>query len=398
MTISNGPENRYSWRSASAWLLLLLGCLLIPISAITIWLDNLVLDTDNYVETVAPLSQNEAIDGAVADGVTNIMFQEADVEGRLHEAFPNEIQFLAGPLTDRMKGYTRDSAYNVLTSERFNQLWVDANRKAHESIVSLLTGRGDVLSAHEGKVVLDLTPVVQDVVDRMGETGQSIFGKVGSGERDLQFVVFESDTLASVQSAIALLEKLAKVLPVLALVSLAAAILFSFEKRRMVLFAGAGISISMVLLLVFLNITRTVYLDSIASRELSVPAAEALFDIMVRFLKEGTRVMIVLGLVIASSAALAGPSSLAMRIREIVKRGVLGLGRQVEKAGKGMGPAGEWISEYKRLLQAVGLAFAFLILVFWNWPSRGDLLIFSIVVVAYLFLVEFLGRAGQEPV
>ena len=395
--MSDGTDNRYSWRAASSWLLLLLGCLLFLVSVVTIWVDNLVLDTDRYVETVAPLSQNEAIDNAVADGVTDLLFEKVEVENRLHEALPQQIQFLAGPLTDRTKGYTRDSAYDVLTSDRFNQLWVDANRKAHEGIVSLLTGEGEVLSARQGEVVLDLTPIIEDVVNRMGETGQSIFGNVSSGDRNLQFVIFESDTLASIQSAVALLRKLAIALPILALASLAGAILLSFERRRMVLFVSAGIAVAMVLLLVSLNIFRTIYLDSAASAELSVPAAAALFDTMVRFLKEGTRTLIILGLFIASAAALAGPSSAAVLIRDIVKRGVLGLGRQMEKAGKGMGPAGEWISEYKRLLQAGGLAVSFLILIFWDWPGLGDLLILAVIVAIYLILVELLGRAGQEP-
>ena len=63
-------ERRGAWRArlrrAALVLLLVLGCGLAAVSAIGIWTRVTVLNTDNYVETVAPLAQSPAVQDAVA--------------------------------------------------------------------------------------------------------------------------------------------------------------------------------------------------------------------------------------------------------------------------------------------------------------------------------------------
>lgn len=391
-------DRRYSWHAAGAILLLVVGCLLLLLSVLALWVDNLILDTDRYTETVAPLSNDPAIDNALADRITGELFTTVDVENRLNDAFPEQIEFLAGPLTDRLRGYTRDAAYDTLKSDRFNELWVAANRKAHETIVKMLTGEGEVLKADQGQVVLDLEPVLEDVVGNLGDAGQAVFGRLASGNRDLQFVIFESQALADAQAGVDLLQKLSIALPLLTLLAFAGTLVLSVDRRHSLVLIGIGSSISMVLLIVVLAVLRTVYLDSIASTELSTDAAAVLFDTMVRFLRNGVRTVFAISLLLAAVAWLAGPAALAIRSREIFRRGALGLGRQLETAGKGMGPAGEWIARNRRSLQVAGVVIVLIALIWWNWPDRSELLWIAVLLAAYLLVIEFLGRAGsREP-
>jgi hypothetical protein len=389
-------DSKSRWRKALPILLLVLGSLLLLLSTVAIWLDNLVLDTNRYVDTVAPLSQNQDIDTALANRMTNELFQAADVEGRLHEAFPDQIKFLAGPLTERLRGFAWDQAYAIFQSDGFNQLWTDANRTAHENIVALLTGRGNTISTEGDRVVLDLNPVTQELSSRLGDTGETAFGRLVDKNINLRFVIFDSPSLAKAQAATDLLSRIAGVLPFLALASFAGSIWLSSNRRRMVLFTGAGIAAAMVLLLMVLNIFREYYLGSVAASDLSVPAAAALFDTLIRFLKQGVRLMAVLGLVIVAGAAIAGPSQTAVRLRNTALRGVNAAGYGAASAGKNLGPVGAWIDTNKRLLQGAGLAVAALVLLLWNWPKPLDLLNLIIATGAYLLLVEFLAHAGSS--
>src|SRR5687768_8797353 len=61
---------RQRWRSVVATLLIVIGCILAPISVVAVWTKNLVTDTDRYVATVAPLASDPAIQNAVADRIT----------------------------------------------------------------------------------------------------------------------------------------------------------------------------------------------------------------------------------------------------------------------------------------------------------------------------------------
>ena len=71
--------HRQRWRSVVATLLIVIGCILAPLSVVSIWTKNLVTDTDRYVTTVAPLAKDPAIQSAVADKITAEIFTHLDV-------------------------------------------------------------------------------------------------------------------------------------------------------------------------------------------------------------------------------------------------------------------------------------------------------------------------------
>ena len=56
---------------------------------------------------------------------------------------------------------------------------------------------------------------------------------------------------------------------------------------------------------------RSAYLDTVVSSSLPYDAARATFDTLVRFLRQGVRFVLVLGLVVALAAWLTGPSRFA---------------------------------------------------------------------------------------
>ena len=49
------PRRRGGWRAPVATALVVLGCILAPISVIAVWTSNQVSNTNRYVENVAPL-------------------------------------------------------------------------------------------------------------------------------------------------------------------------------------------------------------------------------------------------------------------------------------------------------------------------------------------------------
>jgi hypothetical protein len=64
-----------------ASLLIVLGCVLAPLSVVAVWTRNQVTNTDRYVATVAPLASDPAIQKAIADQVTAQVLTYLDVPG-----------------------------------------------------------------------------------------------------------------------------------------------------------------------------------------------------------------------------------------------------------------------------------------------------------------------------
>src|SRR4051794_24083391 len=54
------------WRAPTAAVLIVIGCILAPLAVTAVWANRQVSDTDRYVETVAPLAKDPAVQAAVA--------------------------------------------------------------------------------------------------------------------------------------------------------------------------------------------------------------------------------------------------------------------------------------------------------------------------------------------
>ena len=78
-------------------------------------------------------------------------------------------------------------------------------------------------------------------------------------------------------------------------------------RRRALIVVGLGVAASMVVLAIGLLIARTIYLNSVPPSVLPTDAAAAGFDALVHFLREGLRVVLAVGLVIAIGAFITSP-------------------------------------------------------------------------------------------
>ncbi|HEY6686600.1 MAG TPA: hypothetical protein VI094_10395 [Propionibacteriaceae bacterium] len=110
---------RQRWRSVVATLLIVIGCILAPLSVVAVWAKNQVTDTDRYVATVSPLASDPAIQNAVADKITAEIFVRLDVVGITNQAVDaladhglpplvaTQLHALSGPLSSGVQSYVR---------------------------------------------------------------------------------------------------------------------------------------------------------------------------------------------------------------------------------------------------------------------------------------------------
>ena len=128
-------------------------------------------------------------------------------------------------------------------------------------------------------------------------------------------------------------------------------------------------------------------------------AAAAFYDTLVRFLRLGLRMVLVLGLVIALAGFLTGRSTTAVRARAGLTRGIGWLRGGAEQAGFRTGPVGAWVYTYKKVLWVAVIAIAALVLVFWDQPTGRVVLGITLGVLVALVIIEFLGRppSPAEP-
>jgi hypothetical protein len=388
--------HRARWKRITATVLVVVSCVLAPLTVTAIWVRNQVLNTDRYVETVAPLASNPAIIEAAAANITNTLFRHVDVEKEARAALPKRAKFLAGPLSVGIRGFTEQAATRILESDVFENLWEEANRLAHNQVESALTGGGKILSTKNGRVTLDLSAVVGEVRKLLQDRGITIFNSIPIDDLALKFELFDAAQLGDAQQGVKLLNALAWTLPFIVAGLLGLAVWLSAHRRRTVIWWGIGTAIAMSVLGVGIVLGRSAYLHTVVSASLPHDAAAATFDTMVRFLRQGLRFVLALGLVVSLAAWVTGPSRFAVRLRTTFTEAFGGLGDQAEARGWDFGAFGTWVHRYRAALRVTGVLVMLLFLVFAYRPSATRLLVLTLILLVYFAAVEFVSRAARD--
>ena len=382
------------WRRIVGTILLIVGCVLVPVSLSAVWVRNTLLDTDNYVETVGPLASDPAVQQAVATRVTDAPFSNADVQAKIADALPARAAFLAEPVANGVHDAIERATLRLAETERFETLWERANRRAHTALVNVLTGGGSRVSTENGAVAVNVGQIVDNVKQRLDAQGITIFDDVEVPADKQQLVIVQSDDLKQVQGLVDLLQTLAWVLPVVALACFAGAIGLSRNRRRTIQRGALGVAFAVAVQLVVLKAGRNLYLDAVTTKKSTPGAPASVWDQLTSFLRTSGLAVIAVALVIAFAAWVVGPSRGCARAARLVASRPRDLWQWRWRCHAG--PVATFVADSKALLRGIGVAIAFVVLILWNHPTAATVLVIALVLVLYLVALELVGRNASR--
>lgn len=389
------------WRPVVVTVLIVIAALLAPLSVVAAWARDEVADTDRYVQTVAPLATDPAIQRAMVDRITTEIFNRIDVQGITQDAVSalssqglpprvsQGLNALSGPLASGVRSFVQDQVTKLVQSDVFAQAWVAANRVAHTQLVAVLTGEGtDKVTVQGDTVSVNLAAVINAVKQALVQRGFTLAAQIP--EVNASFTIFQSADLVKAQSAFRLLNNLALWLPVIGLLLLALAIYLARNRRRALVGAAFAVAASMLLLGAALNIFRAVYLNAIDPSVLPSDAAAAIYDQLVGFIRLNLRAVLVVSLAIGIGAWVSGPAGLP--IRRGTSNAIGWVRGGAEHAGLDTGPVGAWVYRWKTVLRAAVIGLAAIVYVLQEHPTGGSALTVIIVAAIGLLIVELLAR------
>ena len=395
-------RRRIGWRAPVATLLIVLGCVLTPVSVLAVWSANQVSDTSRYIANVEPLIHEPAIQNALTDKVTAQITSHLNVTGYTNQAAAllagkglNRVGTLLksfGPsITSAVNGYIHSQVHNIVTSPQFANTWVQVNTVAHQEMVKALSGRGGgAVKVVNGQVTIDLAPFINVVKQALVARGFTIVNSLPALHPTL--TLFSARQLTKAQTLYRLINDLKIVLPILALLLIALGVYIARGHRRALIGAGLGFAASLAVLAIVLAIVRSVYLNSIPNSVLPSDAAAALFDTFVKFIKEALRTLLVVGLVVAAAAFLTGPSVTAVGTRKAFVSGFEWIRHFGERSGVTTGPVGTWTYAHRKALRIGAVALAALVFVFWGRPTAAVVILIVVLLLVVLGLIELIGR------
>jgi hypothetical protein len=395
-----GRPPRHRLRSLAAALLIVLGCVLAPLSLVAAWSADLVGDTDRYVDTVAPLAADRDVQNAAADLVTHAVMGHLDLPALLQGVPPDQrplVDKALGRLGDSLESavasFVHDKARAVVASGVFDRIWTEANRRIHGAVDEALTGGGDgTVTLDDETVTVDLGPVVEQVKQRLVDSGMTVAANIPRVH--IRFTVVESEDIGKARTYFRLLRLAGFWLPVLAVLLVAAGVLLAAHRRRTLITAALCFALAALVLGVALTVFRGVYLDSLPSG-VSRPAAGSVYDTLTRYLRAAVRTVVALGVVVATAAWLAGPGRRARGTRQIWHAGIGAARGTAGRLGMRTGPVGPFAHRFRPWITWLLVAGAVLAYALWPYPTGWVVVGLALALLFALTVLDFL--AEEEP-
>jgi uncharacterized membrane protein YiaA len=391
------------WRTPLAITLIILGSILAPIAVLGFWGANEVSNTDRYVANMQPLISQPPIQDALTNQVTTAITNNVNVEAYASQAatelqqrdlprLASLLQNFSGAIASGFSSAVHSAIARVVASPAMATVWSQANRSAHTAMVAVLSGRHDgAVKLVNGNVTLSLGPIIAKVKEQLTAQGLRIASLVPSNLNPT-FTLVRAPNLEKAQAGYRLVTTLQWVLPLLSFGLLVLGVWAARNHRRGLIGAALGLAASMLVLAAALAIARVIYLNSVPQSVLPSDAAAAAYDTLVRFVKDGLRVLLLIGIVVALGAFLTGPADAAVKLR----RGVAsGIGWVRTGSGVKAGRFGEWVGANKAWLRIGALAIVAVIFVFSTPPSLALVIWLVLILLVLLGLIELFG--GGKP-
>jgi hypothetical protein len=397
-------------RRISAWVLIVLASILIPVSVISVWAIRTVTNTDQYVETMAPLARNPVIVDGLATRATDALFSTHIVQNKVTQALPKSAKPLVAPIVTAVHSYMYNLALKVFSSPKFGKLWDTLNRHSHDAVINIFTGKQTPLQkklAKGGQVALNLSPELNNLIDQANSRGVTLFNPIkAASNQGLSFTIVSKDQVSKFSGLFNLIIKLKWIIPIVALVLAILAVLLAVERRKTLLRLAVGVALMTMLVLAGLSLGRITFLNQAAGGGFKTQGAAAVWDTVLRFLKTDLRWTLLASVLVALGAWVAGPARYAVWIRSTVARGARWVGSQAHELSSGAGQAaaesgrvrraGGWIVEHLNGLRLLGVIVAGLFLVFGGNLTGWGLLVIVIVLAVYLGLLQLVAAWARR--
>jgi hypothetical protein len=402
-----GTGSARTMRRIAAPILAGLACVFVALSVAGIWVNQVLLDTGRFVAVVRPIISDSEVVSAISTKLSAEIVVALRVQERAQEALPDRAGFLATSIAGAAEQVIDREMESLLLRERVQDAWLAALRFAHERLVDLLRGQTRFVAVDGSTVSLNLFPLIQGVLQRLESSGllpsrfvvPDLSGMTPSQARQQlssalgvqlpagfgEIEIADAPQLERAQIAVRRFDTLVVVLPILTLLLVAGALLTSMDRRRTVIFLGAGSAAALIVVGLLVELLGREAVKAVRDLPTAYPitrmAAGSLTDNNWRFLVPA----IIVALVVAVAAYLVGKRTWFSTAQA-----------RLTASGSRSRSAVPWIAEHADPLRLGGVAVAMLglLVLARTW---GTLLVILVLLAVYLTGITLIAARAQRP-
>jgi hypothetical protein len=293
-----------------------LATLLGILAILSVWVNRLMLNPDNWANTSTQLLQNPDIRSATSNYIVDQIYQNVDVAQLIQSGLPPRLDPLAAPVAGALRNAAVKVVDFALERPRVQDLWTAANRAADQTFVTIVEGGKGPVGVQQGTVTLDLASIIDNVAARLGlppDLGAKLPPSVG------HMTIIHSDQLKFVQNIGSAIKGLALILTILVpLLYLLAILLARNHRRKTLMTCGFAIVFAGAVALFARHLLQTQITNSLVHDATNRPAVSATLAIGTSMITEIAGAFIFVGLVSIAAAWFAGPARLATEGRRAI--------------------------------------------------------------------------------
>lgn len=398
---------RHWVRTFWSTVLIVVACILAPLSMVSVWARGEVTDTSRYVATITPLASDPAIQEAVTTRVTAEVLAQLDVPALTNEAVgaissnrdltPQQtaaLQALAGPLTSGIESLTQNVVEKIVDSPQFAAAWVEANTVAHERLNAVLSGQdsSSAVQVQDNQVVLDVGNLVAQVKQRLIDRGFTLAEKIPATSQ-ATIVLFQAPNATALQTGYSVLNTVGFWLPLVAITLAVIGIFVCHTPRKALTWFGFGLLLAMAVGAAALGASRIAALNALPDT-VDKDAATAFFDQFTVFLRQSLWAGALAGAVLFIGGLLMGPGRVSTGVRRVPVAAAGGIQHWLASLGLGMNSARSWVRGQATALRIGAALIALVFIMLQRYKTPGLVLWTTVGLLVVLFLIQIL--ASEE--
>lgn len=407
---AHAGARRSPGRTILTSVLLVLGLLAGTAGLVTAYAKQQLLDTTNFVSTLAPLARDSAVQGVVTDAVVEAINDAVDIPALTSDVIDGirdlglspraeiALGLLEAPASRGLQSLVESSVDTIVSSDAFAATWEQALRISHTQTMATLRGEDDAAFAiSDGALHLQIGPVIAEVKQRLLDNGIALADAIPAVDRSV--VLVENASLEQVRSAVHAVDVAGAWLPWVSLLLLVAAVLVARRRGRSLIVAAVATAVLMASVALGIAVAGGV-LERAADHGPGVvtgSAMRSIFDAATGMMSQMSVAVATLAVAVAVVAWTAGSSRGATALRSATASAARSVRSRAERRGLSTGRVGAWVDRHHRsVLVAVGVLAAAIVLL--SRPLSPSVIAWTAVAsIVTTVALQFVRRPPTSP-
>ncbi|MGY1550334.1 hypothetical protein ACW5CM_00960 [Microbacterium sp. A588] len=338
---SSSPIAGGRWRAVVSAVCIVVASVLVPASIIGGWARMQLVSEDAFVETLAPLIDDDAVQDLIMEETMSAVRAQVDFHALTDEVFDaiadlgvpssaaTALDILRQPAAEGMAGIVESTLATAVASDVFSDVWATSLRGAHRAftLASTSDGGGIIVLSHD-RVGIATGPLIAELKEMLVDRGVGVAAIIP--ETDRMIVLGDGETLRAIRSTHALIEAIGQWLPLVTIGLFGLGVGLARRRSTAVLGAGVGATIGSGALGVVLLIGSAGVPLVAAELGFVSPGVEAIYGHLTDGIVRGVWLIVVIGIITAIGGWFFGRSSSALSSRSAVAAATTSIRQRLE--------------------------------------------------------------------